>query len=126
MNSVGFEGLDRITLTGVRVFGYHGVLPEERRDGQWFVVDVVLHVETREAARTDDLIHTVDYSAVAGAIVEVVQGEARNLIEALAQRIADAVLEMGAIQIVEVTVHKPGAPIPHEFADVEVSIVRVR
>ena len=86
----GFEGFDRITLTGVEAFGYHGVLESERALGQRFVVDVVLHAEIREAGRTDDLASTIDYSQVADTIVTVITGEPLNLIEALAQRIADA------------------------------------
>lgn len=127
----GFEGLDRITLTGVEAFGYHGVLATERETGQPFIVDVVLHAEIRQAGRTDDLSKTVDYSGVADAIVASITGEPLNLIEALAQRIADAIFDLDSVKenhvsLVEVTVHKPQAPIEAKFADVSVSIVRVR
>lgn len=121
----GFEGFDRIALTGVRAFGYHGVLPEERRDGQEFIIDVVLHAELREAGRTDDLAHTINYADVAIAISDCITGEPLNLIEALAQRIADRLLAMDRVSMVEVVVHKPSAPIPVPFADVSVSVVRV-
>ena len=127
----GFEGFDRITLTGVEAFGYHGVLPEERAKGQPFIVDVVLHAEIREAGRTDDLSKTIDYSAVADAIVTAIEGEPLNLIEALAQRIAENIFDLEStvanhVSLLEITVHKPQAPIAARFADVSVSIVRVR
>lgn len=131
MVNQGFEGFDRISLTGVEAFGYHGVLPAERANGQPFIVDVVLHAEIREAGRTDDLSRTVDYAAVAAAIVEAIEGEPLNLIESLAQRIADAIFALDStrtthVSLLEVTVHKPQAPIEAKFADVSVSIVRVR
>lgn len=127
----GFDGFDRITLTGVEAFGYHGVLEQERQQGQTFRVDVVLHAEIRRAGRTDDLSHTVDYGEVAMAVVGCIEGEPVNLIETLAQRIVDAIFELPSViathvALVEVTVHKPQAPIPTTFSDVAVSIVRVR
>lgn len=121
---VGYEGLDRITLTGVRVFGRHGVLPTERAQGQHFIVDVVVHSDVGEAGHTDELEHTTNYAQMAALIEECVAGEPLNLIEALAQRIADRILQLGRISIIEVTVHKPAAPIPQEFADVSVTIIR--
>ena len=102
------------------------MLPHERADGQPFLVDVVLHAEVREAGYTDDLASTVDYSEVAQVIVETIEGPPLNLIEAVAQRIADRILDLNRVSIVEVTVHKPQAPIDADFADVAVSIVRVR
>jgi 7,8-dihydroneopterin aldolase/epimerase/oxygenase len=131
MNPGGFEGFDRIAVTGVSAFGYHGVLPIERQTGQTFIADVVLHAEVRRAGRTDNLDHTIDYSAVAESMVAAITGEPLNLIEALAQRIADGVFAVTEshevhVSMVEVTVHKPGAPIDAQFSDVSVSIVRVR
>lgn len=119
-----YEGLDRITLTGVRVFGFHGVLPAERAQGQHFIVDVVVHADVAEAGHTDELGDTINYAQIAALVEECVAGEPLNLIEALAQRIADRILSLDRISIVEVTVHKPSAPIPQEFADVSVTIVR--
>lgn len=117
---------DRITLTGVRAFGYHGVLAEERRDGQPFVVDVVLEVDVSRAAATDDLTQTLDYGTVAQTVVSLVEGEPCQLIETLAVRIADELLTAAQVTSVTVTVHKPQAPIPVEFADVAVSVTRMR
>lgn len=117
---------DRITLTGLRVRGHHGVLTHERRDGQDFVIDLVLHVDTAEAASTDNVAATAHYGEVADAVVAVVSGEPVDLIETLAARIADTVLRFARVDAVEVTVHKPQAPIAHDFLDVSVTITRGR
>jgi dihydroneopterin aldolase len=119
--------LDRISLTGVRARGFHGVFDEERRDGQEFRVDVVLGVlSVSMAARTDELRHTVDYGGVAQAVVDVITGPPVNLIETLAVTIADRCLAFDSVRAVKVTVHKPQAPIPVPFDDVSVSITRAR
>lgn len=118
---------DRIALTGLRVFGRHGVFDHERRDGQDFVVDVVLHVDSADittAAATDDLTHTVDYGTLADRLAEVVAGEPVNLLETLAIRLADVCLASPLVLEAEVTVHKPQAPIAHQFSDVAVTVVR--
>ena len=115
---------DEITLTGLRVFGRHGVLAHERRDGQHFVVDATLYVSTVAAAASDDVRDTVHYGEAAERIAAIVAGEPLNLIEALAERIADALLAYDAVRMVAVTVHKPDAPIEREFADVSVTIRR--
>ena len=117
---------DRIALRGLRAVGHHGVYAEERANGQPFVVDVVLEVDTRAAAASDDVTHTVHYGELAERVVAVVEGEPVNLIETLAQRIADVCLEDKRVAAVEVTVHKPEAPVGVEFSDVAVSIVRRR
>ncbi len=115
---------DRITLTGLCGYGHHGVLDSERRDGQDFVVDLVLHLDTRAAAASDDLADTVSYATVARAVMDLVEGEPVALLETLAQRIADVGLADRRVDAVEVTVHKPAAPIPVPFADVTVTIRR--
>ncbi|MGA7148020.1 MAG: dihydroneopterin aldolase [Microbacterium sp.] len=117
---------DEITLTGLRVFGRHGVYDDERRVGQDFVVDVTLHLDTRAAARSDDVADTVHYGEMAQQIAAIVDGEPVNLLETLAARIADHLLTFELVDRVRVTVHKPGAPIPLTFDDVTVSIERER
>ncbi len=117
---------DRIALRGLRAVGHHGVYAEERANGQPFVVDVVLEVDTRAAAASDDVTDTVHYGELAVRVVAVVEGEPVNLIETLAQRIADVCLDDDRVAAVEVTVHKPEAPVGVEFSDVAVSIVRRR
>ncbi|HZE66299.1 MAG TPA: dihydroneopterin aldolase [Sporichthyaceae bacterium] len=118
--------LDRVALRGLRGFGRHGVLPAERSLGQWFGVDVELGLDTRSAAAGDDLGETVDYSAVASDVVALIEGEPVNLIETLAQRIAAACLVRPGVMQVEVTVHKPAAPVSVPFDDVSVTITRSR
>lgn len=118
---------DEITLTGVRAYGYHGVFEAERREGQEFVVDVTLFLNTAAAAASDDVADTVHYGEVAERIVELVGGEPLNLIEALAARIADDLLKTHEIvRMVAVTVHKPHAPITVPFENVAVTIRRAR
>ncbi|MFI6814267.1 dihydroneopterin aldolase [Nonomuraea sp. NPDC050328] len=118
--------LDRITVKGLRARGRHGVLPAERELGQEFVVDATLFVDTRRAAAGDDLSCTVHYGELSEALVKVVEGEPVNLIETLAQRLADVCLDSELVREVEVSVHKPAAPIPLPFDDVIVTIRRSR
>jgi len=118
--------LDRVALTGLRVRGHHGVLAHERRDGQDFVVDAVLHLDTRSAAASDRLDDTVDYGGLAQQLAAVVAGDPVDLIETLAGRLVAVCLADGRVQRAEVTVHKPSAPIPLRFGDVAVTVVRSR
>lgn len=117
---------DRITLTGVRGLGHHGVLERERLEGQEFTVDVVLDVDSRRAQATDDLADAVDYGAVAEVVHADIVGEPVRLLETLAGRIAEHCLAFAGVQGVTVTVHKPQAPIAVPFADVSVTITRGR
>ena len=116
--------LDRITLRGLRVFGYHGVLDAERREGQEFVIDATLWVPTAAAAAGDDLSRTADYAALADRLAAVAAGPPVRLIETLAQRLAEAALAEPLAREVEITVHKPFAPIDHHYEDVSVTIRR--
>jgi 7,8-dihydroneopterin aldolase/epimerase/oxygenase len=118
--------VDRVALRGLKARGHHGVFPQEREEGQTFVVDLVLGLDTAPAAASDDLTRTVHYGIVAEEVVAVVQGEPVDLIETLAQRIADQVLKNDLVEEVEVTVHKPQAPITVPFDDVTVTIARRR
>lgn len=118
---------DAILLTGLTTTGRHGVFEHERREGQRFSADLVLHVDLSEATRSDDLSETIDYGAVADAVVGVLAGPPFDLIEAVAGAIADLVLGgWPAVQAVEVTVHKPDAPIGHDVDDIAVRIRRGR
>ena len=120
------SGPDRIALRGLRVRGYHGVLPEERRSGQVFVVDAVLAVDTRDAAATDDLSRTVNYADLAARLADVVAGEPVDLIETLVARLAEVCLADPLVTEAEVTVHKPEAPVGLPFDDVSVTVIRTR
>ena len=119
---------DRISLIGLSARGHHGVLPFEREEGQLFTVDVILDLGQRGtavAAVTDSVTDAVDYSRVANGIVGIIEGEPVNLIESLADRIAERVLSFPRVVAAEVTVHKPEAPLDVAFEDVSVTIHRV-
>ena len=117
---------DRIELRGLVVRGNHGVFEHERREGQDFVVDVTVWMDLSAAAASDDLADTFDYGVLAQRAAEIVAGQPRNLIETVAAQIAEDVLADARVQAVEVTVHKPHAPIPLAFADVAVVARRSR
>ncbi|CAM5257891.1 hypothetical protein SALBM217S_09964 [Streptomyces griseoloalbus] len=124
--TAGVIRVDRVALSGLRARGHHGVFPKEREEGQTFLVDLVLGLDTRPAAADDDLTKTVHYGIVAEEVVAVVEGEPVNLVETLAERIAQVCLKHDVVQEVEVRVHKPDAPITVPFDDVTVTITRSR
>ena len=103
---------DKIILTGMVFFGYHGVTDEEQRLGQRFIVDVEMEADTRTAGRRDDITQAVNYAAVYAAARDIVEGESRRLIEAVAEGIAERVLEEQEVRGVRVRVTKPSPPIP--------------
>jgi 7,8-dihydroneopterin aldolase/epimerase/oxygenase len=117
---------DRIELRGLRVRGHHGVFDHEKRDGQDFLIDVTVWMDLAAAASSDDLTDTLDYGALAQTAADIVAGPPRDLIETVAAEIADAVLADARVREVEVTVHKPSAPIPLTFGDVAVVAHRSR
>lgn len=117
---------DRIELRGLKVRGNHGVFDHERADGQDFFVDVILWLDLRAAADSDDLAETVDYGALAEQVAAIVGGEPRNLIETVAAEVAETIMADDRIAACEVTLHKPSAPIPLTFDDVAVVTRRSR
>jgi dihydroneopterin aldolase len=118
---------DTITLTGIEATGHHGVFEHERVDGQRFLADVTLHLDLSAAGGTDSLEATVDYGAIADTVVGVLAGPPFALIEAVAHTMAGRILDgWPLVDEVEVTVHKPEAPIEATFADVAVRISRRR
>lgn len=117
---------DQIELTGISADGFHGVLAIEQTHGQRFCVDVVLELDLSPAARSDDLALTVDYDQVASSVTNRITGEPYRLIETLADRIAADCLEYTAVTAVQVTVHKPLAPVAAQVANVAVSVRRER
>ncbi|WP_295160010.1 dihydroneopterin aldolase [Selenomonas sp. AE3005] len=119
--------MDKIKLTGLNFYGYHGCLPEERQMGQEFGVDVSMYLDLQEAGETDKLAATVNYTDVYKLVKKVVEGEPRKLIEAVGEEIAQGILaEFSLVEKVRVTVHKPHAPLPGVFTDASISIVRTR
>lgn len=117
---------DELTITGIECFGHHGVFDHERRDGQVFVVDLTLGLDTRTAAASDDLQDTVDYGSLVGGVRDAVESDPVDLIETLARRIAGRALDDDRVEWVRVTVHKPDAPIEAPFADVALTILQRR
>ncbi|AKK11875.1 dihydroneopterin aldolase [Corynebacterium uterequi] len=118
---------DRIELRGIRAFGHHGVLDHETEHGQAFSIDVTAWLNAAPAAADDDLSKTVNYAELAQLAYDEVTGTPRRLIETVAARIADQTLERyPAVHAVEVTIHKPHAPIPLVFDDVAVVARRSR
>ena len=117
---------DRIALRGLRAHAHHGVYAEERRNGQIFLVDAVLEVDTAAAAAGDDLDRTVNYAELAVRLHGVLTGEAVHLLETLAQRLADACLAHPLVEAVEIAVHKPQADLGVPFDDVTVTIRRTK
>ncbi|MGH3510010.1 MAG: dihydroneopterin aldolase [Nocardioidaceae bacterium] len=120
------ETHDRLSVTGIEAFGRHGVFDFERRDGQLFRVDLVLGLDTRPAARSDDLRDTVDYGSLVVAVRKAIETDPVDLIETLTERIASRCLADERVQWTEVTVHKPDAPIEGTFSDVTLTIHRSR
>jgi 7,8-dihydroneopterin aldolase/epimerase/oxygenase len=120
------SGDDRIVLRGLRVRGHHGVFERERREGQDFLVDLVVWLDLAVAATSDDLADTLHYGELAERVAAIVAGPPVNLIEVVAGRVADEVLTDARVQAVEVTVHKPQAPIPQDVADIAVVVHRTR
>lgn len=123
----GFD--DRLSLIGMRFEARHGVLPDEKVTPQRFEVDLVLHADLEPAARTDDLDATIDYAALFDLVKAIVTGQSFDLIEALAGAIARAALvatEPTLVDLVEVRVRKPDAPIDGALETVEVTLSRRR
>jgi len=115
---------DRIQLTGLTVRGHHGVFDFEKENGQDFVIDIVVWIDLSAAAASDDVTDTLHYGELAEFAAGVVAGPSRDLIETVGAEIADGVMSRWPVHAVEVTVHKPAAPIPLTFTDVAVVIRR--
>lgn len=118
--------LDRIVLTGLRARGHHGVYEHERREGQTFVIDLVVHLDLARAAGSDDVADTVHYGELAEAVVGAVERDPVDLIETLAARLVDLCMEHPLVDAAHVTVHKPSAPVGVPFGDVAVTFGRMR
>jgi dihydroneopterin aldolase len=118
---------DRIFIKGLALHAYHGVMPYEGKVGQTFTIDLALDIDLSAAARTDKVADTVSYDKVVGCVATAFVAQKFRLIEAAAGKVADAVLAaFPAVRKVEVTIHKPHAPIAATFHDVGVTLARSR
>jgi dihydroneopterin aldolase len=117
---------DELTVRGIECHGHHGVFEFERREGQTFVIDLTLGLDTAPAAASDDLRDTVDYGSLVASVQTAVETDPVDLIETLAHRIAGVCLSDIRVEWASVTVHKPDAPIEATFADVALTITRKR
>jgi dihydroneopterin aldolase len=119
--------MDSITIKGMSFYGYHGVMPEENRLGQSFIIDVTVYLDLEKAGREDNLDATVDYSRIYTLCHDIVEGKPVQLIERLAYQINEAVLaEWSTVSRIVTTVHKPGAPVGGVFADASVTLEKAR
>ena len=118
--------VDRIRLTGLRIFAHHGVLDFERENGQEFIIDLEIAVDLAPAAASDDVTKTIHYGELAEAVYAAVQADTVDLIETVAERVAAIALGYERALQVTVTIHKPAAPITVPFGDVSVTITRSR
>lgn len=118
----------KITLTGLRVFAYHGVFDFERQNGQDFFIDASVWIDGDKASMNDDLASTINYAELAKLLVENAKSEPVDLLETLAARLLDLVMNLaggdvtGVIHKAKITVHKPSAPIVYDFEDVSVTV----
>jgi dihydroneopterin aldolase len=117
---------DELSVWGIECYGHHGVFEHEKREGQTFVVDLTLGVDTAPAAATDDLRDTVDYGSLVASVKQAVEADPVDLIETLAQRLADVCLRDVRVEWARITVHKPEAPIDATYSDVALTITRKR
>jgi len=118
---------DQIVLTGIHGFGYHGLFEQERKDGQDFFVDLTLSVDLKAGSQSDSIADTVNYAEITDLVVEELTSNPVNLIEKLAARIAERVLNQHIkVSSVTVTVHKPQAPVAAQLKDIAVVVTRSR
>jgi dihydroneopterin aldolase len=115
---------DQIAITGIRGFGYHGLFDSEKKSGQEFIVDIRIEADLSEACQSDQIESTIDYGKVAMRVKELIETGSFNLIERLAEVIAESVKQEFQARAVEVTVHKPSAPVDLQFEDISVTIKR--
>ncbi|MDF2926326.1 MAG: hypothetical protein K0R57_5240 [Paenibacillaceae bacterium] len=119
--------MDRIVLERMQFFGYHGVLPEETRLGQRFVIDVEMFLDLEPAGRSDDLNLTVNYAEAYAKVKEIAEGKPFRLIEALAEQVASVLLQSyTSIYEIAVRVTKPHPPFETHFDGATVHIHRRR
>jgi 7,8-dihydroneopterin aldolase/epimerase/oxygenase len=118
---------DRIFVTGLLIHAHHGVMEHEERVGQRFIIDLELSLDLSDAARSDKLADTVSYTAIVETATLAFTSCSHRLVEAAAGSIADAILaKFARVSSIDITVHKPHAPIAAIFSDVGVTLSRSR
>ena len=115
---------DVIKITGIKTFGYHGVFENEKKSGQDFFIDIEYRYETSQAIAKDEIEKAIDYGAVISKVKSIVEAESKNLIETVADEIAQDLLRDLKIEWVKVTLHKPHAPVEISFKDIAVVVER--
>ncbi|WP_203364405.1 dihydroneopterin aldolase [Bacillus sp. REN10] len=119
--------MDKIYVTGMEFYGYHGVFPEENKLGQRFRVDATLEVPLKQAGETDQLAYTVNYADVYRICKDITEGSPQKLVESITEKIATAILEnFPSVQACTIKVIKPDPPIPGHYQHVAVEITRQR
>lgn len=119
--------MDKIQMNQMEFYGYHGLYPEENKLGQRFIVDVELFLPLQKAGISDQMTDSVDYGKVYEIVKEIVEGKAKNLIEAVAESIAEALLsQFSLLKACQIKVVKPDPPIPGHYKSVAVEIYRER
>ena len=116
--------MDEIAIVGIRGFGYHGLFDHEKRDGQEFIVDLKIAKDLSLAGASDEIDATVDYGKLAVRVKELIESGSFNLIERLAEVIAERIKSEFTVEAIEVTVHKPKAPVDLQFEDISVTVKR--
>ena len=118
--------MDKILIKKIRAYGYIGFFAAEKQLGQWFSVDLVIETELCAAAQSDDLTQTIDYGTIVKQTRSLIEASTVDLIETVAEQIAQMILKINRVQGVEVTLTKENAPIPDFSGTVAVSIHRVQ
>lgn len=119
--------MDKIIIKGLQIFAYHGVNPEEKVNGQNFVLDIVAYKDLKKAGATDNLDDTVSYAKILKMALRVFNEDKYDLLEKVAQRVAEQIfLEFEPINKVDICLKKPDAPIKAEFEYVAIEISRTR
>ncbi len=117
----------KIIIKGLRLKAYHGVNPEEKENGQTFLLDITAQLDTKKAGLSDDLSDTVSYAKMIKTATAIFTAEKNDLIERAAERVASGLLsEYCALQSVTVLLKKPEAPINADFDYVAVEITKER
>lgn len=119
--------MDKIILNDMQFYGYHGLFPEENRLGQRFYVSVELFLDLTNPGKTDNMNDSIDYGLVYQYVQQIVEGEAKKLVEAVAEEIAERLLSaFSLLTACKITVTKPDPPIPGHYRSVAVEILRER